>query len=381
MLPSARAKAMSKITLSCPCHFGTERTLKFEVTRIGGENITVSDGRVTFEGGMEMIARANICLASAERVQILLGTFRAVTFEELFEGVKALPLENFIGKSDAFPVTGHSINSALHSIPACQSIIKKAAVDRLASKYHVSFFEESGSLHRIQFNIIKDTVSVYLDTSGTGLHKRGYRPHSNTAPIKETLAAGIADIAGVRRSTVVYDPFCGSGTLLIEAAYKAMNIAPGLKRGFAAMSWDVIPRSVWKDEQNRALSLIIRDSDFEAFGSDIDEECVALTLENAAKAGVKSRIHAVKADVKDFRNAEGTLVITNPPYGERLLDVREAEELYSVMGKVFAADSDHPCAVISPDENFERIFGKKSDRKRKLYNGMIKCDLYMYGRK
>lgn len=370
---------MDKITLSCPCHFGTERTLKFEVSRIGGENITVSDGRVTFEGTTEIIARANICLASAERVQILLGTFRATTFDELFEGVKALPLERFIGKSDAFPVTGHSVNSVLHSIPACQSIIKKAAVDRLASKYHLSFFEETGSLHRIQFNIIKDIASVYIDTSGVGLHKRGYRPHSNIAPIKETLAAGIVDIAGVRRGSKVYDPCCGSGTLLIEAAYKALNIAPGLKRGFAAMTWDIIPQSVWKEERQRALSQIIRDSDFEAFGSDIDPACVELTLENAARAGVKSRIRAVQADIKDFENKPDSLVIANPPYGERLFDVRQAEELYTVMGKVFKADREHPCAVISPDEGFPKLFGKEPDKKRKLYNGMIKCDLYLYG--
>ncbi|MBR4223729.1 MAG: class I SAM-dependent RNA methyltransferase [Oscillospiraceae bacterium] len=368
-----------RLTLTCPCHFGTERTLKFEVSRIGGENITVSDGRLNVEGTTETIARANICLASAERVQILLGTFRATTFDELFEGVKALPLERFIGKSDAFPVTGHSVNSVLHSIPAYQSIIKKAAVDRLASKYHLSFFEETGSLHRIQFNIIKDIASVYIDTSGVGLHKRGYRPHSNIAPIKETLAAGIVDIAGVRRGSKVYDPCCGSGTLLIEAAYKALNIAPGLKRGFAAMTWDIIPQSVWKEERQRALAQIIRDSDFEAFGSDIDPACVELTLENAARAGVKSRIRAVQADIKDFENKPDSLVIANPPYGERLFDVRQAEELYTVMGKVFKADREHPCAVISPDEGFPKLFGKEPDKKRKLYNGMIKCDLYLYG--
>lgn len=376
-----REKLMKNdITLTCPCHFGTERTLKFEVSRIGGEDITVTDGRVTFKGDTDMIARANICLASAERVQILLGTFRAHTFDELFEGVKALPLERFIEKNDAFPVTGHSINSALHSIPACQSIIKKAVVDRLSSKYHVNFFEESGSLHRIQFNIIKDTVTIMMDTSGTGLHKRGYRPHSNTAPIKETLAAGICDIAGVRRNSKVYDPFCGSGTLLIEAAYKALNIAPGLRRGFAAMTWGMIPQSVWKAEQDRARSLIIKDSDFEAVGFDIDPECVALTLENASRAGVRSRIRAEQADIKDYRNIEDTLTITNPPYGERMLEIKQAEELYSVMGNVFSADSTHPCAVISPDEKFEELFGKKADKKRKLYNGMIKCDLYLYSK-
>ena len=371
---------MDKITLSCPCHFGLEKVLKFEAGKIGGENIAVTDGRVTFEGDISLIARANLCLATAERVQIKLAEFQADTFDKLFEGVKKIPLERFIGKNDAFPVTGHSLNSTLSSIPACQSIIKKAAVDRLSSVYHVSYFEETDAVHRIQFNILKDTASIYLDTSGAGLHKRGYRRISNAAPIKETLAAGIIDLAKVKRDTIFCDPFCGSGTFLIEAAYKALNIAPGLKRTFAAEKWDCVPQEIWREERTRAMDSIIKDSDFFAYGYDIDEECVRLSVDNCAKAGVKNRIRIEKADIKDYVNRENTLTVCNPPYGERLLEIKEAEQLYTQMGKVFEADKDHPCAIISPHEDFERFFGKTADGRRKLYNGMIKCQLFSYFR-
>lgn len=369
---------MDKITLSCPCHFGLEKTLHFEVKKIGGENITVTDGRVNFEGDMNMIARANICLATAERVQILLGQFEADTFEMLFEGVRALPLERFIGKYDAFPVKGHSLSSQLSSIPACQSIIKKAAVKRLSSVYHIEHFEETGSVHQLHFNILKDTVSIYLDTSGAGLHKRGYRRNSNAAPIKETLAAGIIDLAMIKRDSIFCDPFCGSGTFLIAAAYKALNIAPGLKRTFSAEKWDCISREIWQEERTRAMDSIIRDSDFFAYGYDIDDECVRLSIDNCAKAGVKNRIRIEKADIRNYENKENTVTVCNPPYGERLLEIKEAEQLYKVMGTVFKADKDHPCAVISPHEDFEKFFGKQAGKRRKLYNGMIKCQLFSY---
>lgn len=368
----------NKITLSCPCHFGLESVLNFEIKKIGGENITVTDGRISFEGGYDILARANICLATAERVQIKLAEFHADTFDALFEGVKAIPLERFIGKSDAFPVKGHSLNSKLSSVPACQSIIKKAAVDRLASVYHLNYFEETGSVHQIQFNILKDTVTVYLDTSGAGLHKRGYRRNSNAAPIKETLAAGIVDLAMVKRNTIFCDPFCGSGTFLIEAAYKALNIAPGLKRTFAAEKWDVIPQDIWREERVRAMDSIIRDSDFFAYGYDIDPECVQLSIDNCAKAGVKKRIRIERADIRDYDNKDGEITVCNPPYGERMLEIKEAEKLYTEMGKVFKADKEHPCAIISPHEDFVKFFGKTANKRRKLYNGMIKCNLYSY---
>lgn len=369
---------MDKLTLSCPCHFGIEKTLKFEASRIGGENITVTDGRVTFEGGMELIPRANLCLAAAERVQIQLARFKAYTFDDLFEGVKAVPLENFIGKQDAFPVKGHSLTSGLSSVPACQSIIKKAAADRLGNAYNVGFMEETGAVHQLQFNILKDEVSLYLDTSGAGLHKRGYRKTSNAAPIKETLAAGIVDIAMVKRDTVFCDPFCGSGTFLIEAAYKALNIAPGLKRTFASEKWKQIPAEIWKQERARAMDSIIRDSDFYAYGYDIDPDSVALSIKNCAAAGVRNRIRIEQADIRSYENKPDTLTVCNPPYGERMLELREAEELYREMGRVFLADKEHPCAIISPHEDFEQFFGKQARKRRKLYNGMIKCQLFSY---
>lgn len=369
---------MEKVKLSCPCHFGLERTLKFEVTNIGGENISVSDGRVEFEGDMSLIARANLCLATAERVQIKLAEFHADTFDKLFEGVKAIPLERFITKNGAFPVKGHCLSSQLSSVPACQSIVKKAAADRLGGVYHVNYLEETGAVHQLSFNILKDNACIYLDTSGAGLHKRGYRKNSNAAPIRETLAAGIVDIAMVKRDTVFCDPFCGSGTFLIEAAYKALRIAPGLKRTFAAEKWSSIPREIWQEERARAMDNIIKDSDFFAYGYDIDEECVRLAEDNCAKAGVRKRVKIVKADINDFVNEENTITVCNPPYGERMLEIKEAEELYKVMGKVFAADKAHPCAVISPHEDFEKFFGRTADKRRKLYNGMIKCQLFSY---
>jgi len=371
-------KYMEKLRLSCPCHFGLESVLNFEIKKIGGEDIAVSDGRVTFSGGYDILARANLCLSTAERVLIQLGEFKAITFEELFQGVKSLPLEQFIGAKDSFPVKGHSLNSVLRSVPDCQSIIKKAAVERLKQKYNISWFEESGAVHQIQFSILKDTVTLYLDTSGAGLHKRGYRQNSNAAPIKETLAAGIIDLAHVRSNSIVYDPFCGSGTFLIEAAYKALNIAPGLKRHFAAESWEAIDRKIWADERQRAVDSIKKENDFFAYGSDIDHETAALAEENCRKAGVRNRIKISTADVRNYNNMKDSITVCYPPYGERLLEIKEAERLYSEMGRRFIADSEHPCYVISPHEDFENFFGKTANKRRKLYNGMIKCQLFMY---
>ncbi len=368
------------LKLTCPCHFGLESVLKFEASKIGGKNITVKDGRVSFEGGADILARANICLSTAERVLIELAEFRAETFEELFQGIKKIPLEQFIGIKDAFPVKGHSLNSTLHSVPDCQSIIKKAAVERLKSKYHTGWFEETGAVHQIQFSILKDNVTVYLDTSGAGLHKRGYRRNANAAPIKETLAAGIIDLARIRSDSTVCDPFCGSGTFLIESALKALNIPPCINRRFAAEKWDCIDKKIWQEERQRAISLVKKDADFEAFGFDIDDESVELSIENAKKAGVKSRIRIEKADICDFRPVSGGITVCNPPYGERMLEIREAKQLYTVMGKVMNPSAQTPCYIISPHEEFEKFFGKKADKKRKLYNGMIKCNLYMYFR-
>ena len=368
----------NSIRLSCPCHFGLESVLKYEVAKIGGENISVNEGKVSFTGDESILARANICLSTAERVMIELAEFKATTFEELFQGVKSIELERWISMKDAFPVKGYSLNSTLHSVPDCQAIIKKAVVERLKQKYGISWFEETGSTVQIKFSILKDVVTIYLDTSGIGLHKRGYRRNSNSAPIKETLAAGIIDLARVRSDSVVCDPFCGSGTLLIEAGLKALKIAPGINRRFSAEKWDCIPAEVWREERTRAIDNVDRSAKFQGIGFDIDDSAVALTLDNAHKAGIKSRMKIEQADISKFRQPDNSIVICNPPYGERLLEIREAEKIYRQMGHVFGKGSGQSSYIISPHEEFESFFGKNARKRRKLYNGMIKCQLFMY---
>ena len=367
-----------KIRLCCPCHFGLESVLKYEIQKIGGTDLKVSDGKISFTGGENIIARANICLSTAERVLIELIEFKATTFEELFQGVRAVELERYIGPNDAFPVKGHSLSSALHSVPDCQSIVKKAAVERLKSKYGINWFDETGSTVQIKFSILKDVVSIYLDTSGVGLHKRGYRRNSNAAPIKETLAAGIIDLARVRPDSIVCDPFCGSGTLLIEAALKALKIAPGINRRFAAEKWSCFDSRTWQEERKRAIDNVDRSAEFYGIGADIDDAAVALTLDNAHKAGIKSRLKIEQADITKFVQPEDSIVICNPPYGERLLELREAEDIYRKMGRVLGKGGSRQSYIISPHEEFEKFFGSEAHKRRKLYNGMIKCQLYMY---
>ena len=367
-----------KLRLCCPCHFGLESVLKYEITKIGGTDLTVTDGKISVTGDENILARANLCLSTAERVLIELIEFRAESFEELFQGVRSVELERFIGIDDAFPVKGYSLDSALHSVPDCQSIVKKAAVERLKSKYGVEWFSESGATVQIKFSILKNVVTLYLDSSGVGLHKRGYRRNSNAAPIKETLAAGIIDLARVRPDSIVCDPFCGSGTLLIEAAMKALKIPVGINRRFAAEKWGSIPSSVWQEERKRAIDGVDRSAEFRAIGFDIDDAAVALTLDNAHKAGIKSRIKVEQADIDKFVQPENSIVICNPPYGERLLELREAEDIYRRMGRVLGKGGNRQSYIISPHEQFEQFFGSDAKKRRKLYNGMIKCQLYMY---
>ncbi len=372
---------MEKLQFSAPCLMGLEGICADELKRLEIENVRAENGRVLFEGGLSTIARANICSRYAERIQILLGEFYVYSFEELFQGVSKIPWEEFIGEKDAFPVKGHSVSSKLSSVPDCQKIIKKAAAKRLGQKYRTSWLEETGSIHQIQFLIIKDKCSIMLDTSGAGLHKRGYRANSAAAPIKETLATAMAELSRVRPFSTVIDPFCGSGTILIESALKALNIAPGIRRSFAAEKWSAVPSSVWSMERERAMDNVRHDAEFQAFGYDIDDEAISLTLENARKAGVEKRIRAEKRDIREFdADFERAAVICNPRYGERLLDMEKARELYKVMGEKFQPKQGWSYAVISPDDNFENIFGRPADKRRKLYNGMIKCQLYMYFR-
>lgn len=368
----------NSIRLCCTCHFSLESVLKYEITRIGGTELKISDGKISFTGDENILARANICLSTAERVFVELAEFPAKTYEELFQGVRAIELERYISVKNAFPVKGYSLNSTLHSVPDCQSIVKKAAVERLKEKYGISWFEETEAPVQIKFSLLKDICTIYLDTSGVGLHKRGYRRNSNAAPIKETLAAGIIDLARVRPDSIVCDPFCGSGTLLIEAALKALRIAPGINRRFAAEKWQSLDSAIWREERTRAIDNVDRSAKFQGIGFDIDDSAVALTLDNAHKAGIKSRMKIEQADISKFVQPENSIVICNPPYGERLLELREAEDIYRKMGKVLRKGGDSQSYIISPHEQFEQFFGANARKRRKLYNGMIKCQLYMY---
>lgn len=370
---------MDKINLVAPCLFGVESVAADEFRRMGFEDIVTENGRVLLSGDGNMLARANICSRFAERILINVGEFTALSFTELFDGVKALPWEKYIGREDAFPVNGWSINSKLFSIPDCQSIIKKAIVERLKTKYNVSIFAETGPEYKIRFSIMKDRVTMMIDTSGEGLHKRGYRRNSNDAPLKETLAAAMCDLARIYPDTKLFDPFCGSGTILIESALMAKNIAPGLRRFFAAERFGFLDDRIWREERSRAQDLIRQNIEFTAQGFDIDKNAVELTLANAKKAGVEKYVKAAIGDIRDFKPInERCLTITNPPYGERLLDVKAAEELYTVMGRRFIQGDGQKYYIISPHDMFEDFYGKKADKRRKLYNGMIKCQLFMY---
>ncbi|MBE6738942.1 MAG: class I SAM-dependent RNA methyltransferase [Ruminococcaceae bacterium] len=370
---------MSKFDLIAPCLFGIEGIAADEFRRMGFEDVVAENGRVKLSGDENMLVRANINSRFAERILINVGEFEALSFTELFDNVKSLPWENYIGKKDAFPVNGWSINSQLTSIPDCQSIIKKAIVERLKSKYSISWFEETETEYKIRFSIHKNLVTMMIDTSGEGLHKRGYRRNSNAAPLKETLAAAICDMARIFPDTVCIDPFCGSGTLLIEAAMIAKKMAPGLRRNFASERFPFVNNNVWRDERGLAQSKILTDIDFTATGFDIDPEAVELTLKNARFAGVDKYVKASVADIKDFvAPKERCLILANPPYGERLLDIKEAENLYKIMGERFLNGDGQKYFMISPHDEFEKFFGRNADKRRKLYNGMIKCQLFMY---
>ena len=363
----------------CPCLLGLEGLVAGELRAMEVPHVEAQNGRVLFRGGEDILARVNLGSRYAERVQILVGSFPARSFEELFEGVKGLPWEQWIGKKDAFPVKGRSLNSKLTSIPDCQAIIKKAVVEHLKMCYRLPWFEESGPLHQIQFLIMKDQVQIMLDTSGPGLHKRGYRAIATQAPIKETLAAAMCFLSRVRSDSVLIDPFCGSGTIAIEGALLALNIAPGLKRSFAVERWESSNPQVWSRERERAQEQIRRDASFQAYVYDIDQEALSLALKNAKKAGVSARITGKQQDIRQFAcEGERGTVVCNPPYGERLLDVNRAEELYEVMGNVFIQKRGWSYTVISPDTDFERCYGRKADKRRKLYNGMIPCQIYQF---
>ncbi len=365
--------------LVAPCLLGLEGLAANDLKFKGIPGVRAENGRVLFSGDESTIVRANLSASLCARVFILMAEFEAHDFDALFEGVRAADWSRFIGERDAFPVKGSSLDSDLSSIPACQKIIKKAVVEKLRTTYRTAWFEETGGVHQIQFRIFKNRVSVYLDTTGPALNKRGYRALSNDAPMKETLAAAMAELARVRRDHLVVDPFCGSGTIVIEAARKALNIMPGIDRGFAFEQWSQLDPSVIENERRRAREEERRDASFSAYGFDIDEEALSIARHNAALARVADRIVFEKRDIRDYSDDfERVSVITNPPYGERMLDIKAARELYRVMGERFVSKPYHSYTIISPDEGFERAFGRPADKRRKLYNGALKCQVFMY---
>lgn len=365
--------------ITCPCLFGLEKTLSFEIKRAGGENITVSDGRAFFDGDESVVAKMNITSSVAERVGIVLGEFKADSFDSIFEGAKKAPIEEFAGREDAFPVVGgHSLSSKITSIPAVQRTIKKALVLRMSEKYKTKSLPESGRTFPIHFLIQKDKLLLTLDTTGTSLHKRGYRKLSGEAPIRETLAAGIVDIAHIRSGEVICDPFCGSGTMLIEAAMKQMNIAPGMNRSFIASDWGCFHKEIW-DREFMAARENVRSGEAALYGFDNDPKMTELTKENAWRAGVERYIRVETRDIKDFEYpAAACKIITNPPYAQRMLEEQQVSELYRIMGQRLLPLEDHSLYVITSREDFEELFGERAGRNRKLYNGMLRCRLYSF---
>ena len=367
------------LTYAVPTLFGLEGLCADEMRRLGLPEVRAENGRVLCGGTEDDLPRLNLNLRTGERVLLVLGTFHAGDFDALYEKTRALPWERFIPREGQFPVKGHSLNSTLHSVPACQSIVKKAVAARLGEKYGLSTLPETGALYQIQFSIMKDTATLMLDTSGAGLHKRGYRAQGVAAPLRETLAAAMVMLSRYKGRDPLCDPFCGSGTIPIEAALIAKNRAPGLNRTFSAQKWTCVDKKLWLEAADEAMDKEF-DGDYEIWGGDLDPQAVELARHNAQLAEVDD---LVRFDVDDARTFHwGGIrgrVVTNPPYGERIMERREAEELYRAFGKAWAKFPEGwKLFLLSSHTEFERTFGKPADKKRKLYNGMLKCDLFMY---
>ena len=371
---------MEKLTFVIPTLLGVEGLTANELRRMNMEGVRVENGRVFCQGGPQDIARLNLQLRTGERVLILLGTFPAQTFEDLFQGTRALPWDNFIPKDGAFPVKGFSLNSALHSIPACQSIVKKAIVERLKTYYEVNWFEETGASYPLRVFLNKDEVTIGIDTSGESLHKRGYRVLSSKAPITETLAAAMILLTPWKADRILVDPFCGSGTIPIEAAMIAANIAPGMNRTFTAQTWtNLIPKELWDDCFEEAKEMVNTDIETNIQGYDIDGEIIRAARDNAKRAGVDHLIHFQQRPVSELKNPKKYgFVITNPPYGERLEEKAALPKLYHEIGEAFAGLDCWSEYLITSYEDTERSIGKKADKKRKIYNGMLRTNLYQY---
>ena len=368
-----------KLNYTATCLFGLEGLLGEEIEALGCRRTENIDGRITFEGDETTAAKASVALRFAERLYLTLGAFEANTFTELFDGTKALPWEDFLGRDAEFPVTGHAVKSKLFSVPDCQKIIKKAVSVRLGERYGLQRLPETGTRYRIEFFLFKDRAHLMIDLSGVPLHKRGYRPETVDAPIRETLAAAMVRLARPREDVLLWDPFCGSGTIAIEAAMQMLGIAPGMRRTFAAEAYPIFPASSWKDAREAAEAAVIRDSAFEAYATDIDPKCVEIAEASAMRAGVKDHVSVFQMDALDIDTLgrRGTIV-TNPPYGDRLLTPEEAEDLYRAMGQAFARLGRWQIYVITQSERFEKLYGRRADKIRKLYNGMIPCYYYQF---
>ncbi|MFI3175146.1 MAG: class I SAM-dependent RNA methyltransferase [Bacillota bacterium] len=367
------------IDLIASTTFGLESVVKRECQNLGFQNIKTSDGKVEFQGEEVDIVKANLWLRCAGRVWVKMGTFSAVTFTELFDQTKALPWADWIPEDGKFTVVGKSVKSTLFSVPDCQAIVKKAVVEKLKDTYHTDWFDETGASYTIQVGILKDVVTLAIDTSGSGLHMRGYRENAKDAPLKESIASAMVQLSYFKKDRILLDPFCGSGTIPIEAAMLARNIAPGLQRKFACEEWSRIDKELWKAERKKAYEAIDYDVIPEIYGSDIDESAIALAKENAEKAGVDDCItFTVQSSTELTLPDEYGIIITNPPYGERLGEVKEVEELYRDLGGLMKQNPTWSTYLITSMEYFETLFAKKATKKRKLFNGRIKTDYYQF---
>lgn len=370
---------MNKFTLIATAAMGIEALVAREVRNLGFENIQVENGKITYDSDASGICRSNMWLRTADRVKLKMGEFRATSYEELFEQTKALPWGDILPEDAEFPVIGKSIKSKLYSVPDCQSIVKKAIVESLKERYHVTWFKENGPLFRIEIALHKDIATLSIDTSGTGLHKRGYRYLHNTAPLKETLAAAMIMLTNWKYDQPFVDPFCGSGTIPIEAAMIGQNIAPGFNRNFACENWPIISPENWRRAEEEAEDLAKYDRKLNIIGSDIDHKMVDLSKNNAAEAGLSELIEFKQMQVTDFNpSKDNGVIVCNPPYGERIGEKEKVEQLYRDMGATFKRFPSWSVYVITSNEDFEKLYGKKASKKRKLYNGNIKTDYYQF---
>lgn len=372
---------MKKMELIAPCHFGLEAVLKREILDLGYEISEVEDGRVTFYGDADAICRANIFLRTAERILLKVGSFRAVTFEELFDKTKELPWEDYIPQNGKFWVAkAASVKSKLFSTSDIQSIMKKAMVRRMQERYCVEWFPENGASYPVRVFLMKDIVTVGIDTTGISLHKRGYREVSGKAPITETLAAALIMLTPWRKDRILVDPFCGSGTFPIEAAMMAANIAPGMNRSFLSEKWDnLIAKKNWYDVIDEANDMICDDVEVDIQGYDVDSSVIKIARRNAREAGVDHLIHFQERDVKDLNHPKKYgFIITNPPYGERLEDKKDLPDLYRAFGESFKRLDSWSAYMITSYDDAERYFGRKADKNRKVYNGMLKTYYYQF---